>query len=380
MSFFGTCKEKGLEKIARYIFDNYPCPLLRITFNNKQRNQIEKIKTVKLADLDDGQQDFFAETLDNFNKKVWRNPRSTKSPRYNLAIFHNPNDNFQPSNKKALNKFVEISKRMNINAELITEEDVTRLMEFDALFIRATTSLNHITYYLSQKAKLADMVVIDDPLSIIRCTNKVFLNELLIKENIPAPKSKLLFKSNSNNFAEVAEKLGSPFIIKIPDGSFSHGIKKINNQDDLKENLDLLFENSSILLAQEYIPTDFDWRIGILNGEPLFACKYYMAKGHWQIYYHPIKGKTKCGDFETIPIYQVPKIVLKAAIKATSFIGKGLYGVDLKVVDEKAVVIEINDNPNIDYEIEDAILGDELYYRIINEFVRALESKHRQDV
>jgi glutathione synthase/RimK-type ligase-like ATP-grasp enzyme len=101
-----------------------------------------------------------------------------------------------------------------------------------------------------------------------------------------------------------------------------------------------------------------------------------MAKGHWQIYDHSDNGKTKCGMADTIPIYQVPHNVLKTALKATSFIGEGLYGVDLKVVNNKAVVIEINDNPSIDHEIEDAILGDELYYRILSYFVRMLEQQH----
>lgn len=115
----------------------------------------------------------------------------------------------------------------------------------------------------------------------------------------------------------------------------------------------------------------------MLGGEPLFACKYHMAKGHWQIYLHSDNGKSKAGLVDTIPIYQVPQQVLKTAVKATSLIGKGLYGVDLKVVNGKAVVIEINDNPSIDHGIEDAILGDELYYRIINHFVRSLETQHR---
>ena len=250
-------------------------------------------------------------------------------------------------------------------------------MEFDALFIRATTSLNHYTFHLSQRAVQHDMAVIDDPLSIIRCTNKVYLNELLEKEKIPAPASMLVFRSNNHSFGEISDRLGSPFILKIPDGSFSHGIKKIAGEEQLQAAFSTLFEKSAILLAQEFIPTEFDWRIGVLGGEPLFACKYHMAKGHWQIYLHSDNGKSKAGLVDTIPIYQVPQQVLKTAVKATSLIGKGLYGVDLKVVNGKAVVIEINDNPSIDHGIEDAILGDELYYRIINHFVRSLETQHR---
>ena len=85
------------------------------------------------------------------------------------------------------------------------------------------------------------------------------------------------------------------------------------------------------------------------------------------------KGKT--GGFETVPIYKVPKNVIKTALKVTSYIGDGLYGVDLKMIDDKVVVIEVNDNPSIDHEVEDAILGDELYYRILNYFSKALENR-----
>jgi glutathione synthase/RimK-type ligase-like ATP-grasp enzyme len=374
--YFGTCKEKGMEKIARYIFDNYPCPILKVGFYNKSRNQIESVEALSLHKLSDEEQDYFAESLDSFHTKIWRTPRTHKSCRYNLAIFYNPDEILPPSDKKALYKFLEVAKKMNIHAELITEEDVTRLMEFDALFIRSTTALNHITYHLAQRAKQADMVVIDDPLSIIRCTNKVYLAELLTKEKIPQPKSRLLFKNNKNTFTSIAEDLGQPFILKIPDGSFSHDINKINNEVDLHASLHDLFQKSAILLAQEFIPTDFDWRIGVLDNEPLFACKYFMAKGHWQIYNHAGNGKAKCGAYETIPIYQVPKNVLKTALKVTSCIGNGLYGVDIKLINGKAIVIEVNDNPSIDHEVEDAILGDELYYRILNFFSRALEYKY----
>ena len=66
------------------------------------------------------------------------------------------------------------------------------------------------------------------------------------------------------------------------------------------------------------------------------------------------------------------------AVKAAALIGKGLYGVDLKLINGRAVVIEINDNPSIDHEVEDAVLGDELYYRILNHFVHCLNRLHAQ--
>ncbi len=425
--YFGTCREKGLEKIARFIFDHYPCPILRVTMNNHARNQIESVQALSLRQLSESGQDDFANALDCFNKKVWRSPRSAKPARYNLAILYDPDEKFPPSDKDALNKFLEVARKMNIHAELITEEEATRLMEFDALFIRATTALNHYTFRLAQRAAMNDIAVIDDPESIIRCTNKVYLCELFEKARIPAPASQLLFRSNEYSFGEISERLGAPFILKIPDGSFSVGMHKVASDEELRAALDEMFRHSSVLLAQEFIPTEFDWRIGLLDGEPLFACKYYMAKGlraaldemfrhssvllaqefiptefdwriglldgeplfackyymakgHWQIYNHAHDdtGRNLCGAWETVPIYKAPQKVLDTAVKAAALIGKGLYGVDLKLINGRAVVIEINDNPSIDHEVEDAVLGDELYYRILNHFVHCLNRLHAQ--
>ena len=46
-----------------------------------------------------------------------------------------------------------------------------------------------------------------------------------------------------------------------------------------------------------------------------------------------------------------------------------------KEKDKKAYVIEINDNPNIDSDVEDAIAGMDLYHNVIHEFVRRIEAK-----
>jgi len=375
--YFGLTKEPELAKIARFIFEQLPCPLIRVTLANRSKNQIDSVKILSLQELSDEEEDLFANALDHFNKRIWRQPRHHKAFRFDLAILHDPAEQLPPSNKAALNKFISQAKKMNINAELITEEDTTRLLEFDGLFIRQTTALNHITYRLSQKAHQADMVVIDDPLSIIRCTNKVYLKELLDKEEIPTPKSKLIFKNNPIPFAEITEYLGSPIVLKIPDGSFSIGMYKVGTEKEYRNALEKLSDKTSVFLAQEFVPTPFDWRIGIINGEPLYACKYFMARGHWQIYNHEAK-KTKSGDFESVPIGKVPKNVVRNAVKAASLIGKGLYGVDVKEVNGKALIIEVNDNPSIDHGVEDDILGDELYRLILREFVSRMEQKGRK--
>lgn len=376
--FFGTSDVPAMEKVVRAIFEQNPCPMLRVQFAVREKNQIESIRPLGLDELNDAQQDNFARALETFSKKVWRQPRTRKPYRYDLAILIDPDDPMPPSNKGAISRFQQQARKMNINAELVTAQDISRLIEYDALFIRQTTSLNHITYRMAHLAQQADMIVIDDPLSIIRCTNKVYLKELLDKEEIPTPKSHLIFRSAPISWDEISLILGSPIVLKVPDGSFSHGMGKATNEADYKKIIETLFDSTAIVLAQEFLLTDFDWRIGVLNGEPLFACKYFMARGHWQIYNHTPAGKSLTGSFETVPMNKVPKHVLRNALDATSIIGKGLYGVDLKAIGDKSVIIEVNDNPSIDHGVEDAILGDELYRLILREFLDRLDRKHRQ--
>ena len=61
-------------------------------------------------------------------------------------------------------------------------------------------------------------------------------------------------------------------------------------------------------------------------------------------------------------------------MKATKLIGRGLYGVDLKEVNGKPHVIEVNDNPNLDAGYEDAVLKEELWSRIAGVFLKRIEA------
>jgi glutathione synthase/RimK-type ligase-like ATP-grasp enzyme len=214
------------------------------------------------------------------------------------------------------------------------------------------------------------MVVIDDPDSIVKCTNKVYLAELLVANKIPAPRTRILHKQKDLN--SVAE-LGYPLVLKIPDGSFSRGIYKAENADQLREYTRILFKESDLILAQEYLYTEYDWRIGILNNEPLFACQYFMSPSHWQIVKHGESGRTIEGAFKTWPISEAPAVVVKAAVNAARLIGAGLYGVDVKFTGKETYIIEINDNPNIESGVEDAVIGDELYKTILAEMIRRIE-------
>jgi glutathione synthase/RimK-type ligase-like ATP-grasp enzyme len=170
-------------------------------------------------------------------------------------------------------------------------------------------------------------------------------------------------------------ELGYPVVLKVPDGSFSRGVVKAADRAELEEKSAALFQETELLLAQAFVPTRFDWRIGVLAGEPLFACRYHMSRGHWQILDHQASGAVGEGDVDTLPLEEVPPAVLEAGVRAARALGDGLYGVDVKETEEGVMVIEVNDNPNIDAGYEDQVLGKELYLRVMREFSARLDKR-----
>lgn len=101
-----------------------------------------------------------------------------------------------------------------------------------------------------------------------------------------------------------------------------------------------------------------------------------MTKGHWQVYYHYDSGGSYYELVGMIPIYQVPRVVLDTAVRTANLIGRGLYGMDLKMIDDKTYMIEISDNPSIDHRLEDVIIGGETCYRLLDHLKQALEMKY----
>jgi glutathione synthase/RimK-type ligase-like ATP-grasp enzyme len=171
------------------------------------------------------------------------------------------------------------------------------------------------------------------------------------------------------------EHFSFPLILKLPDSCFSMGVKKVKNKEELDAETKRMMDKSDLIIAQEFLPTDFDWRIGILDRKPLYACKYYMANGHWQIMDWKKTGDDRYGNSETFLVENAPEHVIDIALKAANLIGDGFYGVDLKEIDGKCYIVEVNDNPSIDAGVEDEALQDELYIRIMKVFMERVKKR-----
>ncbi len=371
--FFGRCSHPELEELGQRLFDLFRFPLMtvEVKLDSKDRWSVGDVEPLSLADLSKPKQQNFVQALTKFTGSAWRTQGSKRTKHW-LAMLHDPHDKEPPSNKGALQRFIKAGKDLGISVEPILKTDFAALMEYDALFIRETTAINHHTYRFAHKAQTEGIPCIDDAASIIRCCNKVFQYEMLKAKRIPLPETYIIGRKTEKSLEQEFEY---PLVVKIPDGAFSHGMTKAETPEQFREAVSTLLKKSDIVLAQEFIKSDFDWRIGVLNGEPLFACKYYMAPGHWQIYNHDAKTRNDgLGEFKTLPIRNVPEEVLSTALKAANMIGTGLYGVDLKQTRDRVVVMEVNDNPSIDHGVEDEVIGDALYKRVMEHFIQLIEA------
>jgi glutathione synthase/RimK-type ligase-like ATP-grasp enzyme len=372
--YFGRNLAERYASLSLALFNAFPAPFLRASFEKKAGDwTLTAVRIIAATDIPDDHRPFVLEQA----KRYFARPRrasTKKTTRYDLAILVNEQETTPPSDEKAIRKFTSAAEDLGFAVETISKEDYGRIGEFDALFIRETTAVNHHTYRFARRATAEGLVVIDDPESILRCTNKVFLAELLNRHGLAMPRTVIITQETA---PLVAQHIGFPCILKLPDGSFSQGVKKYETLAEFEAAVPALFEQSDLLVAQEFCPTEFDWRIGVLDGRPLYACRYHMARKHWQIISRE-GGEESFGSVDTISIDDTPLDVLALGVRAASLIGKGFYGVDIKEVRGRPVVIEINDNPSVDAGYEDRVLKDELYERVMRSFLDRLEARRWQ--
>jgi glutathione synthase/RimK-type ligase-like ATP-grasp enzyme len=369
---FGIARDARFEAFGRLLFDWFRCPALEVSVDTGAAvYRIDRIRMRTLTRLANGEATFLREALHQHTSREWRDPRARTIPKYDLAVLCDPNEKLPPSSQATIKHFARIAERHSFDVEPITRRQLAELAEYDSLFIRETTSIDNHTYRFARRAWQEGMPVIDDPISMIRCMNKVFLMELMGSNQVPTPPTVML--ADEGDLPRAMDVLGLPLVVKIPDGSFSRGVHKVATVDEFKRIFDELFEETDLMLAQKFLPTEFDWRVGVLAGQPLFVCQYRMARGHWQILKHHPDGSSREGGHRTFDLSQAPADVMDLAVRAARPIGQGLYGVDLKQTPDGLVVMEVNDNPNIEHGIEDAVGKDEVWIRILRWFTERLE-------
>lgn len=376
--YFGRNIAKKYDRLASALYDLFEAPLLRAHFSfDGGKWRLKEIGPITPREVPELHLDFLYQRSTEYFLRSFRPKAKRRMFRHEIAILYGTEDRHPPSNKKAIARFLTAAAAEGLWPEIITRDDYARIAEFDGLFIRQTTQVNHYTYQFSRRAEAEGLPVLDDPESIIRCSNKVYLAEILKRHKVPAPPTQILLKDQAE---QVKDELTYPLVLKLPDSAFSQGVRKILNPSEFLAASTEFFKKTDLLVAQAFVPTSFDWRICVLDRKFLFACKYNMAREHWQVIRTFKTGRFSSGKVECVPAEKVPAPVIALAIQAAGLIGGGLYGVDIKECDGNYFVIEINDNPNIDYGYEDRLLRGDIYRRIMRFFKERIEMRHAEDL
>jgi len=370
---FGRTLDPRFRKVCSQVYRALGFPLLRIRMHREDDAwKVGQVGPTPIGGLTPEEKALFIETyasLDAVSNPIPRGPA-----RDSIACLWDANDPFKASDEEAIRAFARAAKRRGVLFEVIGPRALHSLPEHDALFIRTVTAVDHVSFRFSQTAESLGMPVIDDPQSIVRCSNKIYLHELCERHGIPMLPAMIVSRKTP---AEELHALGFPVVLKAPDGSFSAAVRRAETPAGLDGLLAAMLAKSPLLLAQPFSPTDFDWRIGVLEGRLLYACKYHMARGHWQIAQYDGKGGSRSGRVEGVAIAKVPVRVREIALESSALIGNGFYGVDIKEYEDGPRLIEINDNPSIEYGYEDQIEGDRLYDAIIDTFVARMYAAGR---
>jgi len=363
-------------RLAREVFRVWPVPLLRLQLVREHDGwKVTQIAPHTIDRLGEAESMLLREQLTDATRRREWSRATPREVRATIAVLVDPGNPFSPSTPETIERLERVAARRDVHIARIGLNDLRKLPEYDALFVRAHTSVTRPAFQFAIRAEALNMPVIDDTQSTVRCTNKVFINELLRRENIPTPETRVLTARTS---WEHITELGLPFVLKLPDGDFSAAVHRIETEEEYNARALQMFLQSPLLIAQKWLPSEFDWRIGVLDGKLLFAARYYMARGHWQI--RSVEhGTEQYGRVEAVARAAVPEQVVQVALAAAKLVGSGFYGVDLKEGPDGPVVIEINDNPNLDLGYEDAADGDVIYEDLIEYFVRRVEEANNAE-
>jgi len=278
----------------------------------------------------------------------------------------------------ALMRFAQTARKLGHSADYIFRPDMYKIPEYDAIFIRALTDPLNSTYVASRMAQLHGLRVIDDPDSIFICCDKVSMYHHLSRAGVAIPMTEFIQTEDVTleNGQLLLERFGSPMVLKAPNSSFSLYVDRVYTPEEFVKIGNRFLRRADRIVVQNFIKSDFDWRVGILAGKVLYVCQYTIPKKHWKIHSYTPEGRSIYGPVIGVDIEKAPPGLLKTALDAAAAIGNGLYGVDLKQIGDDFVVIEVNDNPTIIGGEEDQ-RSSNLYEEVVRYLMEGVKANDR---
>lgn len=285
-----------------------------------------------------------------------------------LGIFVDRQTLSHSRNLSTLMRFRDAAEALGHRSYFIFPVELKKISKLDGLLIRSRTDPLNVSYVAARMATMHGIPVIDNPDAIRFCSDKVNMYLHLMRSEVLIPRTEILVRKEllPVDAMRFFDELGSPIVLKEPSTCYSNRVKKVNRPEDFLQTARAYLKMSDDLVVQEYIDSEEDWRIGVLNGRFLFASRYVLPRE---------SDRLQAADSEEIPYFgiemvardEVPGEAIDLAVKASKSIGDGLFTVDIKERQGRMYVIEVNDNPSLESGEED--LYPDIFERIIIELL-----------
>ncbi len=264
----------------------------------------------------------------------------------------------------ALTNFRLAAFELGHQLDFLFKNELKYLGNYDGIFIRALTDPLNTSYVVARSAEMRGMKVLDHSESILICCDKVNMYSRLMEHDVPIPDTHFLnaHEVNTDNAKELFESMGTPLVLKAPNSSFSAYVDKVTTPEQFVKIGKKFMRRADRIVVQQYMPSEFDWRVITLDGKILAVMRYMFAQDKWKL-----MERTNDGEWATviaIPRDEVNPKLAAISLAAANAIGKSLYGIDVKEIDGEFYVIEVNDNPSIEAGNEDQA-NPEIYHEII---------------
>lgn len=215
-----------------------------------------------------------------------------------------------------------------------------KLSSMDTVFIRgcqAPAALFDFKLTVSEHLEFMGLDVINSSKSIRISRNKFSAIQVLQKNGIPTPKTRLALTPKAA--MKSIRKMKKPVIIKLLKGSCGKGVMKISSNDEAESVIDALSVLNEMIYFQEYIENEGkDIRVFVVGDEIVTAMERYAKPGGFR------SNISQGGKGSKV---ELDNKLEKLALKSAKVVGTDIAGVDL-ILNGKPKVIEINSNPGLD--------------------------------
>jgi gamma-F420-2:alpha-L-glutamate ligase len=199
--------------------------------------------------------------------------------------------------------------------------------------------------------------VINDSESISRVSDKLFTSQLLVKENLPIPKT-ILVKGDVD--VDLVEKeIGFPCVVKATSGSNGKTVHLCETKKDFTSLMSLLSSIAlkKVLIIQEYVDTSpgTDLRVWVIGGKSVVAMKRSSRNGDF---------RANISQGGTAEPFEITEEVDYLARETARVLGLQIAGVDLLFDKDGYKICEANSSPG--FLGMDKYCGQDMAQRIID--------------